>query len=93
MSRQAPNLKLGQSPLPSQGVLMLIAGIIHGRLVLDVSLTPLPLESSVEIEVGMKRVNIRVTFTCGPSLSLVGYYLTFYIVTASVTHSRSIWIL
>ena len=38
----APDLKLGQSPLPSQRVLLLIAGIIHGRPVLDVSLTPLP---------------------------------------------------
>ena len=41
MSRRAPDLKLGQSPLPSQRVLLLIAGIIYGRPVLDVSLTPL----------------------------------------------------
>ena len=40
MSRQAPDLKLGQSPLPSQRVLLLIAGIIDGRPVLDISLTP-----------------------------------------------------
>ena len=46
MSRRAPDLKLGQSPLPSQRVLLLIAGIIHGRPVLDVSLTPLPPEST-----------------------------------------------
>ena len=46
MSRRAPDLKLGQLPLPSQRVLLLIAGIIHGRPVLDVSLTPLPPEST-----------------------------------------------
>ena len=33
-------LKLGQSPLPSQRVLMLIAGNNHGLPVLDVFLTP-----------------------------------------------------
>ena len=33
--------KLGQSPMPSQQVLVLIAGIIHGRQVLDVSLSSL----------------------------------------------------
>ena len=38
--------KLGQSPMPSQQVLVLIAGIIHGRPVLEVSLTPLPPEST-----------------------------------------------
>ena len=32
--------KLGQSPMPSQQVLVLIAGIIHMRPVLDTSLTP-----------------------------------------------------
>ena len=42
MSKQAPNLKLDQSVLPSQQVLVLIAGIIHDRPVLDVSLIPLP---------------------------------------------------
>ena len=31
--------KLGQSPMPSQQVLVFIAGIIHGKPVLDVSLT------------------------------------------------------
>ena len=46
VSRRAPDLKLDQSPLPSQQVLLLIAGIIHGRPVLDVSLTPLPPEST-----------------------------------------------
>ena len=33
-------------PLPSQRVVLLTAGIIHGRPVLDVSLTPLPPEST-----------------------------------------------
>ena len=46
MSRCAPDLKLGQLPMPNQQVLLLIAGIIHGRPVLDVSLTPLPPEST-----------------------------------------------
>ena len=46
MSRQASDLKLGLLPLPSQRGLLLIAGIIHGRIVLDVSLTPLPLYST-----------------------------------------------
>ena len=44
VSRWASNLKLGQLPLQSQQVLRLNAGIIHGRPVLDVSLTPLPQE-------------------------------------------------
>ena len=39
-------MKLVQLQLPSQGVLLLIAGIIHGRPVLDVSLTLLPPEST-----------------------------------------------
>ena len=42
VSRQAPDLKPGQLLLPSQWVLVLIDTIIHGRLVIDVSLTPLP---------------------------------------------------
>ena len=46
MSRPAPDLKLVQSPLPIQRILLLIARIIHGRLVLDVSLTPFPPEST-----------------------------------------------
>ena len=44
MSRRAPELNLGQLPLPSQRVLLLIAGIIHDRPVLHVSLKPLPPE-------------------------------------------------
>ena len=46
VSRRAPDLKLGPLPLPSQRVLLLIAWIIHGRPVLNVSLTPLPPEST-----------------------------------------------
>ena len=46
VSRRAPDLKLGQLPLPNQQVLVLIAGVNHGRPVLDVSLTPLPPESN-----------------------------------------------
>ena len=53
MSRWAPDLKLGQLPLPSQQVLMLNAGIIHGRLVLDVSLTPLQHHAMWDMTLGM----------------------------------------
>ena len=37
--RWGPDLKLGQFPMPSQQVLVLIAEIIHGGPVLHVSLT------------------------------------------------------
>ena len=41
VSGWAPDLKLGRSPMPSQPFLVLITRIVHGRPVLDVSLTPL----------------------------------------------------
>ena len=64
VSKGAPDLKLGQSPLPSQQVLLLIAGIIHGRPVLDVSLTPLPPESTPG-NVGHGRRNLFCLFWTG----------------------------
>ena len=54
-------MKLGQSSLPSQRVLMLIAGINHGRLVLDVFLTPLPPDTT-PCNAGHSRRNLVCLF-------------------------------